>query len=54
MTFKGTKKTIPEVARAVNVRYVLEGSVRKAGKDLRITAQLIDSVTETPYLVREV
>ena len=46
MTFKGTKKTIPEVARAVNVRYVLEGSVRKAGKDLRITAQLIDSVTD--------
>ena len=43
MTFKGTKKTIPEIARAVNVRYVLEGSVRKAGNNLRITAQLIDS-----------
>ena len=43
MTFKGTKKTIPEIARAVNVRYVLEGSVRKAGNDLRITAQLIDA-----------
>ncbi len=46
MTFKGTKKTIPEIARAVNVRYVLEGSVRKAGNDLRITAQLIDAVTD--------
>jgi TolB-like protein len=46
MTFKGTKKTIPEIARAVNVRYVLEGSVRKAGKDLRITAQLIDAATD--------
>ena len=46
MTFKGTKKTIPEIARAVNVRYVLEGSVRKAGKDLRITAQLIDATTD--------
>jgi TolB-like protein len=46
MTFKGTKKTIPEIAGAVNVRYVLEGSVRKAGKDLRITAQLIDAATD--------
>ncbi len=46
MTFKGTKKTIPEIARAVNVRYVLEGSVRKAEKDLRITAQLIDAATD--------
>ncbi len=46
MTFKGTKKTIPEIARTVNVRYVLEGSVRKAGKDLRITAQLIDAATD--------
>ncbi|OVE79086.1 hypothetical protein BVY00_01305 [bacterium G20] len=43
MTFKGTKKTIPEIAQAVNVRYVLEGSVRKAGNNLRITAQLIDA-----------
>jgi TolB-like protein len=46
MTFKATKKTIPEIARAVNVRYVLEGSVRKAGKELRITAQLIDAATD--------
>ena len=46
MTFKGTKKTIPEIAKAVNVRYVLEGSVRKAGDNLRITAQLIDSITD--------
>lgn len=47
MTFKGTKKTIPEIADAVKVRYVLEGSVRKAGNNLRITAQLIDSLTDT-------
>jgi non-specific serine/threonine protein kinase len=46
MTFKGTKKTIPEIAHAVNVRYVLEGSVRKAGNDLRITAQLIDATSD--------
>jgi serine/threonine protein kinase len=46
MTFKGTQKTIPEIAQAVNVRYVLEGSVRKVGNDLRITAQLIDSTND--------
>jgi TolB-like protein len=47
MTFKGTKKTIPEIAKAVNVRYILEGSVRKAGNNLRITAQLIDALSDT-------
>lgn len=47
MTFKGSKKTIPEIAREVNVHFVLEGSVRKAGNNLRIVAQLIDSVTDT-------
>lgn len=43
MTFKGTKKKIKEIASDVNVRYVLEGSVRKAENKLRITAQLIDA-----------
>ncbi len=43
MTFKGTKAAIPEIARRLNVQYVLEGSVRKAGNSLRITAQLIDA-----------
>jgi len=46
MTFKGTKKKIGEIAADVKVRYVLEGSVRKAGNDLRITAQLIDSTKD--------
>jgi non-specific serine/threonine protein kinase len=46
MTFKGTKQTIPEIVKKVNVRYVLEGSVRKAGNNLRITAQLIDATTD--------
>jgi len=46
MTFKGTKKKIREIAKEVNVRYVLEGSVRKAGNNLRITAQLIDATID--------
>jgi TolB-like protein len=47
MTFKGSNKKISEVANELNVRYVLEGSVRKAGNNLRITAQLIDASTDT-------
>ena len=47
MTFKGTKKKIKEIANDVNVRYVLEGSVRKAGNNLRITAQLIDGINDS-------
>jgi TolB-like protein/Tfp pilus assembly protein PilF len=47
MTFKGAKITIQEIADRVHVKYVLEGSVRKAGNNLRITAQLIDGVTDT-------
>jgi serine/threonine protein kinase len=46
MTFKDTKKKVGEIAREVNVRYVLEGSVRKAGSNLRITAQLIDAAND--------
>jgi TolB-like protein len=47
MTFKGTKSTIKEITDKVNVRYVLEGSVRKAGNSLRITAQLIDGINDS-------
>jgi len=41
--YKNTQETIPGIANDLNVRYVVEGSVRKAGKTIRITAQLIDS-----------
>ena len=43
MLLKGSKKDVPTIARELNVRYVLEGSVRRAGNSLRITAQLIDA-----------
>jgi non-specific serine/threonine protein kinase len=46
MTFKGTRKKTPEIARELDVQYVLEGSVRKAGNSLRITAQLIDAAND--------
>ena len=41
--FKGKDTPIPEVARQLGVAYVLEGSVRKAGDRVRITAQLISA-----------
>ena len=44
-TFKGKSVKIPQVARELNVSHVLEGSVRKAGGRVRITAQLIDGIT---------
>ncbi len=37
---------IPLIARELNVRHILEGSVRKAGDNVRITAQLIDAETD--------
>jgi TolB-like protein len=40
-TFKGSDKTIQEIAGILGVEHILEGSVRKAGDALRITAQLI-------------
>ena len=46
MTLKGARKTTREVGAILDVGHVLEGSVRKAGTSLRITAQLIDVATD--------
>src|SRR5213075_2133663 len=46
-TFKGRAVDIKEVGRMLGVRYVLEGSVRKASGKVRITGQLIDALTGT-------
>jgi len=44
--FKNTTLGIPEIAAELNVRHIVEGSVRKAGDTVRVTAQLIDAVTD--------
>lgn len=46
-TFKGKDVNAAEVAASLGVSYVLEGSVRKAGDRVRITAQLIDGANDT-------
>ncbi len=45
-TFKGMTVKVKELGKKLGVRYLLEGSVRKAGNRLRITAQLVDTSTE--------
>jgi TolB-like protein len=44
-TYKGSAVDVKQVARELGVQYVLEGSVRKSGNRVRITAQLIDALT---------
>ena len=44
-SFKGKNADVADIARKLNVGAVLEGSVRKAGNEVRITAQLINAVT---------
>ena len=46
-TYKGQAIDVKRVGRELGVRYVLEGSVRKAGQKVRITGQLIDAPTGT-------
>src|SRR5262249_44738111 len=46
MHYKGTKKTMPEIAKELNVDGIVEGSVLRSGNRLRITAQLIQANTD--------
>ena len=46
-TYKGAAVDVKQVGRELGVRYILEGSVRKGGNRVRITAQLIDALTGT-------
>ena len=45
--FKGEKIDIPAIAKSLGVAYILEGSLRMAGNQLRITTQLIDARSDT-------
>ena len=45
--YKGRSVDVKQIGRALGVRYVLEGSVRKVGNRVRITAQLVDATTGT-------
>jgi TolB-like protein len=47
VTYKGRGVDVKQVGRELGVRYVLEGSVRKAGTQVRITGQLIDALSGT-------
>jgi TolB-like protein/class 3 adenylate cyclase len=44
-SYKGRSVDVKQIARELGVRYVLEGSVRKSGNRVRITAQLVDATT---------
>jgi len=46
-SFKDQNMEIPEIARRLNVAHILEGSVRKAGNEVRVTAQLIEARSDT-------
>ena len=45
--YKGKGAPIQQIGQELNARYVVEGSVRKAGNRVRVTAQLIDATTES-------
>jgi TolB-like protein/DNA-binding winged helix-turn-helix (wHTH) protein/Tfp pilus assembly protein PilF len=46
MRYKGTKKSLPEIARELNVDGIVEGSVMRSGNQVRITAQLLHASTD--------
>jgi TolB-like protein/Tfp pilus assembly protein PilF len=46
-SFKGRNLDVPTIARQLNVAHVLEGSVRKSGNQVRISAQLIEAATDS-------
>jgi eukaryotic-like serine/threonine-protein kinase len=46
MRYSGTQKSLPEIARELNVDAVIEGTVLQSGQRIRITAQLVEAATE--------
>ncbi len=52
MTYKGTKKSVPEIARELRVDGIVEGSVMRGGQRVRITTHLIDSKSDRQIWAR--
>ncbi len=46
-SYKGSDKTVPQIAGELNVAHILEGSVRKSGDRIRLTFQLIEASSDT-------
>jgi TolB-like protein/DNA-binding winged helix-turn-helix (wHTH) protein/Tfp pilus assembly protein PilF len=46
MRYKGTRKSLPEIARELNVAAIVEGSVSRSGQRVRVTAQLVQATTD--------
>ncbi|MGD2122622.1 MAG: tetratricopeptide repeat protein [Gemmatimonadota bacterium] len=46
LRYRKDPKPVPEIARELGVQYILEGSARKAGDQVRLTAQLMDAVKD--------
>jgi TolB-like protein/DNA-binding winged helix-turn-helix (wHTH) protein/Tfp pilus assembly protein PilF len=53
MHYKGTKKSLPEIAREINVDAVVEGTVQRSGDQILIRAQLIHAATDRHLWVRD-
>ncbi len=53
MRYKGSNKSLPEIARELNVDAVIEGSVQRSGGRVRVTAQLIHAATDAHVWARE-
>jgi len=53
MQYKGTRKTLPEIAHELKVDAIVEGSVTRSGDRVRITAQLVDGVSDRNLWARE-
>jgi TolB-like protein/Tfp pilus assembly protein PilF len=52
MSYKGTRKALPEIAQELTVDGVVEGTVQRDGNQLQVSAQLIDARTDRPVWAR--
>jgi tetratricopeptide (TPR) repeat protein len=53
MQYKGSQKSLPEIARELNVDAVIEGSVQRSGGRIHVTARLIPAATDSPVWSRD-